>query len=228
MSMATLASFPFLYVRAKSIRSEAPESALPATDSPAFPGNRIPLLTRPTKLFVVFGALVVAASFYLRAMGTSPEKWRSTDQLLHSSDLGKVNAVRGLLAAGVEVNAQIRPWTPLTRATLFGQSEVVDVLLQAGADVNFEDDAVGSPVYLATVARRNDILTKLLERGADPDNAPSWGLTPLMVAAMQGNEEAVRLLLKHGADKSRRSKDGRLASDLAKEEGQFAIAELLK
>jgi hypothetical protein len=226
---SALASFPFLYLRARSIHGEAAEPALPAKDSPEFPGNRIPVLTRATKLWIAAGVLALGVPVYVRMLhGSSPEKWTTADKLIHAAEAGRLRTMKRLLSSGADVNSHLRPWTPLTRATLFGQETAIDLLLKAGADVNFHDPAVGSATYLAAVAWRNAILAKLLEHGADPNVAPSWGVTPLMAASMGGNEPAVRLLLQHGADPKRRHPDGRLAADLAREEGQMAVVRLLE
>jgi hypothetical protein len=226
-SMATLATFPFFYLRARSIRGEAAEPTLPATDTPEFPANRIPALTRATKLWIAAGILIIGVSTYARVSGTSPEYRKTAESLKSAVELGKVRTVEKLVAAGADVNSRYRPWTPLTRATLFGQEPVVDILLKAGVNVNFHDPDVGTAVYLAAAGRQNSILTKLLDHSADPNTAPVWGLTPLMVAATQGNEQAVRVLLAHGADPNRRTPQGRTAVDLAKEQGQTGVIALL-
>ena len=171
-SLSTLASFPFLYLRARSILGEAVEPMLPAADTPEFPGNRIPVLTRATKLWIAAGVIALGTSVYARLHGSGPESTKTAESLRSAAELGKVRNVQRLLSSGANVNAHTRPWTPLTRATLFGQEAVVDVLLHAGADVNFAPSA-GTAVYLAAAARRNAILTKLLDRGADPNTAPS-------------------------------------------------------
>jgi ankyrin repeat protein len=146
--------------------------------------------------------------------------------LVSAAELGRVQEVRRLLAAGAE--SRKGSWTALTRATLFGQGEAVEILLDAGAQINAHESGVGSALYLAVAGRRDSLVERLLEVGADPNLTPDWGLTPLMVAAMQGNLPVVRLLLAHGADPKRRNPDGKTAVELALRERHPEVAAAIR
>lgn len=54
------------------------------------------------------------------------------------------------------------------------------------------------------------------------------GQTPLMMGAKNNAMDTVKLLLEHGADKSIKDNNGKTAYDLAVENGNMDIAELLK
>jgi ankyrin repeat protein len=74
----------------------------------------------------------------------------------------------------------------------------VQLLLDAGSDVN-EVSAFGtSPAIMATHSGNIATLSAILEAGADPDSAVS-GHTALHVAVLRGNNDAVKALLDHGA-----------------------------
>ena len=58
----------------------------------------------------------------------------------------------------------------------------------------------------------------LLSQGANPNQKNSSAQTPLHYAAMYGNANAVNMLVeKYNVDKNLKDKDGKTASDLAKE-----------
>jgi ankyrin repeat protein len=88
--------------------------------------------------------------------------------------------------------------TPLMFAARSGDLRSVQLLLDAGSDVN-EVSAFGtSPAMMATHSGNIATLSAILEAGADPDSAVS-GHTALHVAVLRGNNDAVKALLDHGA-----------------------------
>jgi hypothetical protein len=227
MSTGILAAFSAAFFRGRSLLGEAPEPAVSFEDAPEFPGNRIPVWTRQSKLWMAASAATlivgVVAGYHLKLQGGKS----ATARLISAVELGRVGAVQRLLRE-TDANAMNGNWSPLPRAVLWGQEQVVDTLLAAGADVNLSSPYVGSALYLAVAARRDRLVSKLLDRGANPNTAPAWGLTPLMVAAMQGNSDVVRLLLDRGADPARLHPDGQRAADFAREEGYVEVANLLE
>ena len=114
-------------------------------------------------------------------------------------------------------------------AAFFARPEVVDLLLEHGADVN---QAASNPMkvtamHAAASSRQTGIVAKLLARGADPNARQHGGWTPLHGAAANGTEDMVRLLLAHGADPALRTDEGLSAKDLAASKGHPGVAALL-
>ena len=114
-------------------------------------------------------------------------------------------------------------------AAYFSHLEIVDLLLENGADPN---QAANNPMkvtamHAAASARQTAIVAKLLARGADPNVRQQGSWTPLHAAAANGKEDMVRLLLKHGADAGVLTDAGESAKDLAIREGHPGIAVLL-
>ncbi len=134
---------------------------------------------------------------------------------------GDAEAVQSLLDEGTPVDlfdttdSIGRPNTALFRAAMAGRTEVVEVLLDAGADPTLRPDdsrSVLNPLQVAAKFGRTDILQMFIDRGADPD-APGKEATALHVAMKSEKGEVVRLLLDSGA--SMRVEQPSIASKLA-------------
>ena len=82
-----------------------------------------------------------------------------------------------------------------------GDSEVVDLLLQADVPIEGRNSYGMSALMASSEAGEIDVVELLLERGADPNRSAkgSWE-TPLMLATIQGRTQVVRLLIEAGAN----------------------------
>jgi uncharacterized protein len=106
-----------------------------------------------------------------------------------------------LLAQPLDVNApQEDGSTALHWAVHFGDSDLVDRLIHAGANVNATTDLGATPLYLACLNADGAMVEKLLQSGANARSALGTGETSLMTCARTGNAEAVAAIVKHGAD----------------------------
>ena len=81
------------------------------------------------------------------------------------------------------------------------RSDIVQLLLEAWADVDKPDGRGSSPVFKAVDIHHLEALRALLAARADADKANSMGQTPLLQAAANGLTEAASLLVQAGADK---------------------------
>jgi ankyrin repeat protein len=124
---------------------------------------------------------------------------------------------------------------------MFGNSKVVEVLLEHGADPNIRDKYGATPLHYAAAldypkivellhkkdlsdydatplqaaAEFNypEVAELLLEHGANPNIQDNDGDTPLHLAALRDYCEVVKLLLDHGADPTIRDNEGRTPLD---------------
>uniref|UniRef100_A0A6Q2X914 BTB domain-containing protein n=1 Tax=Esox lucius TaxID=8010 RepID=A0A6Q2X914_ESOLU len=101
--------------------------------------------------------------------------------------------------------------TPLMYACVRGDEAMVQMLLDAGADINSEHPSVypetrqGTPLTFAVLHGHVPVVQLLLDNrasveGALQDGAENYTETPLQLASAAGNFELVSLLLERGAD----------------------------
>ncbi|ETO82380.1 hypothetical protein F444_03483 [Phytophthora nicotianae P1976] len=92
--------------------------------------------------------------------------------------------------------------TPLHCATISGATEAVDVLLEGGADPNFQDVRGRSPLHWAAKLNKLEVVRSLLRANADPNLADGEFMTPLMCAAsaLDASRELVSELTTVGGD----------------------------
>jgi ankyrin repeat protein len=122
-------------------------------------------------------------------------------------------------------------WTPLHLAVFFGRINIVQLLLNKGADINApsKNDQRVMPLHSALANPHNAAVAQLLiERGADLHTGQAEGYTPLHYAAANGLERIVKTLIARSADPSAKEIGGKTAYDLAVQKGYTSIAELLK
>ncbi|KAM6975395.1 poly [ADP-ribose] polymerase tankyrase-1 isoform 1-T1 [Tautogolabrus adspersus] len=138
-------------------------------------------------------------------------------ELFEACRNGDVSRVKKVVDA-VNVNAKDmagRKSTPLHFAAGFGRRDVVDHLLQMGANVHARDDGGLIPLHNACSFGHSEVVSLLLCQGADPNARDNWNYTPLHEAAIKGKIDVCIVLLQHGADPNIRNTDGKSALDLA-------------
>ena len=140
---------------------------------------------------------------------------------------GKEGTVKLLLERNVNVNAKDkRGKTPLIVATLAGHIDIVELLLDKGADANAKYIG-GTALMDATVSERDEIVALLLEKGADTEAENKYGVTPLSAAAKNGYRRIARLLLDNDANIEARDKNGNTPLMFAARNEQLLVLELL-
>ncbi|ELS32432.1 MULTISPECIES: ankyrin repeat domain-containing protein [Pseudanabaena] len=116
-------------------------------------------------------------------------------EMVMALDYG-VEVVKILIEKGADVNVQTFSGTPLSVAARKGDKEIVNLLIDAGADLDAE-----TPLNCALENGHYDIAIQLLEAGAMPDSTSMLRSTPaIAIAASQGATQVIQALLKAGAD----------------------------
>ncbi len=167
---------------------------------------------------------------WIESTGRRQARLESNDELLRGAEAGDLEAVRGAVAAGADVDARdprkrTLDRTPLWLAVARGHELVVQALLDAGADAespdrpdstsgmgepamreSFDTDDVGfgmTPLALAAVLDRVGCADFLLAAGADREARDGRGFSCLQLAALNGSLWVLKSLLRAGADPSR-------------------------
>lgn len=105
--------------------------------------------------------------------------------------------------------------TPLMKAALEGDLDVVIRLIEAGADVTMRNSDGNNALWLACVGGHLDVIDALIAANIDIDNRNDNEATALMYASSAGKADVVRHLLRAGADKTFATIDGFTAIDMA-------------
>ena len=143
--------------------------------------------------------------------------------------------VQYLISQGADVNAKSEyGYTPLRYAAAHSSLAVVQYLVSQGAEVDAKDK-YGTPPLFAAVSHGNlDIVQYLVSQGADVNAKDKNGKTPLHHIAKgeswdnsNSANEALQYLILQGADLNVKDNDGKTPLDLAKENGNTAVAEYL-
>ncbi|XP_046983059.1 ankyrin repeat domain-containing protein 65-like [Schistocerca americana] len=151
-------------------------------------------------------------------------------RLIQVAEQGAVGELRVLLAEGADVEARGRVWgwTALHCAAHRGDVEVAWLLVEAGAGVDARDSWwQRTPLHVAAMRGGTAVARLLLRATADPNARDGRGWTPLHWAAANGHAEVAAVLLEARADKGATASDGRTALDLASDENERRLMELL-
>ena len=147
---------------------------------------------------------------------SEPPKGKAPDISIHKAALaGNIEAVKQAIADGADVNAKRFGLTPLHEAAKGqhsgpgGHTDIAELLIANGADVNATDDFLNGRTPLSVAARYGNKETAelLIAEGADVNAKANDGKTPLdyttrenePAAAVFGTgTEIADLLRKHG------------------------------
>ena len=108
-----------------------------------------------------------------------------------------------------------------------GYTEITELLLDKGADVNARGDEDKTPVLKAARSGNISCLELLLNRGARVDDTGTNGWTSLMWAAVNNKVSHINLLLDRGADINMKDKRGQTPLYMTAWLGHLSVAELL-
>lgn len=130
-------------------------------------------------------------------------------RVINKEDAAELRAVIAQHPA-MNVNAYIGNATPLLQAAYLGDSECLEVLIQAGADVHKKTaDGTKSPLYYATFLNNTACLEALIKAGANVHGSYGKdGETALIAAARKGNLAALQILIAAGANVHQPSQAG--------------------
>ena len=92
------------------------------------------------------------------------------------------------------------------------------IMMEAGADVDLQDEDGETILHWAAGNAHNDVLTRLIVMGADVNHQNRAGQTPLFRAAKRGHTAIVRIMMESGADPGIPDNNGVTPSHVASDE----------
>ena len=107
--------------------------------------------------------------------------------------------------------------------------DLVNALIAMGADLSWEGEYGGTPLYSAVSNSKKEIVQTLLEAGADPNQKAQGKYPPLISACdkYRPNLEIIKLLIEYGADPNIQDEDGNTPLHIAVGNDDSEITELL-
>lgn len=166
-----------------------------------------------------------------RLLKSIPSQEEKDSALGAAAGKNNVVAARKLLNVGANPNRDFGGGnTAAVVAINEGNSEVLEILLKAGANPNSSNLFGWRPLHHAITSEMECVkcIEVLIRNGAEVDAVTSLEITPLHRAAGFGHTGAVQALLASGASKTLKDKDGNNAYARAIKNGHTMVAQLLR
>lgn len=133
------------------------------------------------------------------------------EQLLRAVNLNDAREVSALIAKGANPN-YVSYKTPLiSRAAESGYAQIVQVLIDAKADINALDDYGESAVMRAARSEKPEVLSLLVKAKAELNTQNARGENALIMAATNHSPAMVKDLVNGGANVTLKTTDGNTA-----------------
>ncbi|KAJ5318775.1 uncharacterized protein N7506_011479 [Penicillium brevicompactum] len=152
-----------------------------------------------------FGQPMIADMLLARHPEACASDFRNYTPLHHAAYSGSVDTVKVILgypAGASTLEARDKSGrTPLVGAADRGQAEIVEYLIQNGADINSKDDSEKTALHVSCEGDLDQVVKILLQSGSgiDIEAKNSEGETALAVAIEWQATEAIKLLVAVGA-----------------------------
>ena len=131
-----------------------------------------------------------------RALGQGLNLRQGFDQQRQGRKLEDLNRVTQFLEMGVDPNSFDRNRnTALIFAARDGFFKIAQILVDAGAEVNWQDGEEVTPLILASFKNHPSIVGLLLDHGARRDIKDQWERTALTYALRRGADDPIALML---------------------------------
>ena len=140
-----------------------------------------------------------------------------------------VDLLQILVEAGADINyAGISSYTPLMIASKSGAENIARILLSQKVDLNALDKYGDTALHIAAENSQLSIVRMILEKKPNINIQNQNGDTPLHKAVNSGSVDVVSEIVLSGADVMIRNNNGKYPIDIAKDNNNSAIFEILK
>ncbi|KAJ7500110.1 ankyrin repeat-containing domain protein, partial [Mycena latifolia] len=146
-----------------------------------------------------------SSNFSTLRRGSGPPPWNYPDWPAYTSPLWIAAGANLVETATNLINTMPKSLhdtdcSPLHVATFYGHLEMVQLLIEEGADVDARDRRSTSALHIASSRGHEIIVRLLIKHGAEVNAQDAECSTALHVACRKGHTELVRLLIELGAD----------------------------
>lgn len=112
-------------------------------------------------------------------------------------------------------------WTPLHVASKKGYYEIIETLIENGADIECMTTSGFTPLMIASYSDHVGAIEMLLDKGAKVYNKGINGKTALMYASQKGHIKVIGILIREGADIDAKDSQGETALMMAIQNNQI-------
>jgi ankyrin repeat protein len=151
-----------------------------------------------------------------------------TEALMVSVSSNDLEKTKQILSLGTDPNTaeNATSATPLFTAIANNNPQMVQMLLDHGADVNQVNEKGSYPMHEVASGngfvgdskyRANEMIQSLIEHGADVNQKNAKGQTPIMLACKAGRTETLIFLLNKNAKTSIQDEKGKTVGDYSSE-----------
>lgn len=154
----------------------------------------------------------------------------SESSFIDCAEKGDIEAAKMFISEGININACDKEGqSALMRASLFGHTDMVGLLLEKGADIKIRSKETQSTALMEAVAGNHvDVIRLLAQNGADVNERDVLNRTPLHVECMWGFVEVADLLIELGAKTDALDMTDQTPLMVAEQNGNSNMVEFLK
>ena len=167
---------------------------------------------------------------YLLQKNVLVEKRSEQDEIMAYAALNSYHDIaENLIQRQISVNRRFSDGLfPLWYAVRNGDAKMIEIFLNAGADLEAKNKDGETVLLYACSKREEHVVILLLNKGANFAITDKQKSTPLMIVAGRGFEKAVQLLISKRADLNAKDDKGRTAVTRAQYTGNYHIVDMLK
>lgn len=127
-----------------------------------------------------------------------------------------LDVIRKHIEAGSDLNVSepSRASSPLISAAFMGNTEAANLLIEAGANLNYKNADGSTALHTAAAFGKTEVAKLLILSGIDINIKNKEGSTALHTAAFFCHTDIVEVLLEKGVDKTIKNKSGKTALDV--------------
>ncbi|KAL7938651.1 hypothetical protein V8C35DRAFT_288776 [Trichoderma chlorosporum] len=180
-------------------------------------------------LAAYFGLEDVIVYFFENGHGMDVRDADGRTPLFWAFAMGRIDVVKLLISYGAAVDPKddVQRTTPLLSVSFRDHMDLISLLLENGADVNYTDMTDESPLLSAIYGGNEDVIKLLLDHGADTEYTTIDGTSPLSWALQINSTSLIKLLLENGADAKYVDKRGKLPLAWAVQSQNEGLVKLL-